>query len=587
MAILQGTPVNTSGIHPFVAIMANGQASIDQSIARAGQGMAQANATSAQYIRDGIQGVIDQQKLKLQKDAQAAQERYQEAQLSLQERQMAERSRQFDATLASRAGDEEFKKAYQSRQLSMMDSKMRLQERQAAFQEKALSMAFGGGGDPFIGGPAGPMPMDGTVLPPLAEEPSFDLTSVVSDQDVEGNPLATPEYGINGYPPSLQGQLGAPAQAPGQVPQNAYEQAVDKQIMGLKLAAAMNPSGAGYAIQKIGELEAKRAQAAIVAAQGGPSGQVADIVNQHVVPFSGIVKGAPSPASVQKAWEEASPATKAALQAPDAEWDSLLKNGSLNTDQGAIPVDRGQLYRVRDVLNSELAARDKGTAEARFLATQQFKESGDQFVSELVKSNPYWSKLEKRRDQIEDIINADMKRVGEMPSREAIATLASSANSVEADKRHMAEMERLIQQQWETSKYKDKDGKDQYKRGVSVFPRIKGSEMDVGGWQIAAVDPNDPKGKKDADPRAVAFNSKLKEYAALKRKLELKENNLRSSLDIMDRKGFEVDVNSIRRQAFGEPEQPESEVIEDAPVSEGIAPGKRIVPNVMDDYLGN
>src|SRR5690606_29992687 len=143
-------------------------------------------------------------------------------------------------------------------------------------------------------------------------------------------------------------------------------------------------------------------------------------------------------------------------------------------------------------LNNELAARDKGAAEARFLATQQFKESGDEFVTELVRANPYWSKLGKRRDQLEESINADMKRVAEMPSRDAIATLSESANTVLADRSYLREMEELLQRQWETVKSKDDKGRDVYRKGVARFPRIPGTETNVGDWKISEVNPNDP-----------------------------------------------------------------------------------------------
>lgn len=585
MAILQGTPVNTSGIHPFVAIMANGQASIDQSIARAGQGMAQANATSAQYIRDGIQGVIDQQKLKLQKDAQAAQVRMQEAQLSLQERQMAERSRQFDATLAARAGDDAYKKQYQDRQLKMQDLKLRLEERKAAMTERALSSVFGSGA---LGDDASqlsftnPGAMTGSLLPSI-DEPSFDLTSVVSDQDVEGMPINDPaEYGIDGTPPSLVAQLGgSPTGAPlteFEVAKSAYDASVKKEILGLKIAAMSNPSNAGYAIQKIAELEGKQAQAAMVAAQGGPSGQVADIVNERVLPFAGLVKGTPTPASIQEAWANASPATKAALQAPDAEWDSLLKNGSLQTEEGAIPVDKEQLYNVRETLNAELMARDKGAAEARFVATQQFKESGDQYVTEMVKANPYWNRIEKRRAQLDDIINADMKRVEQLPSRDALVTLSSAANSIRSDRSYLTQQEETIKSLWK-------------ELGKKV-PGNHSVKTDVDGWHITKL--REPKDKKLA-PQASNFNKLLDEYIKEKRSLSLKERNLSDSLNIMDRKGFEVDVNNIREGVFNSPldvsgsgegggrrweDKRETRGPEDS-----IAPGKRLVPDVMSEYL--
>ncbi len=561
MSILQGTPISTAGIHPFVSIMANGQKGIDSAIAMAHQGNMQNNQIGAQYIRDAIQNQMDQQKMQLQREAQAQQQQQFEAQMGLQQQKMAQQERMQGQEMALRAQSAARQERYQSRVAGLQEMKFRREERMGALTEQLLSQAIGGVSN--AGGTATGLPE--AVAP--SSEPSFDLTSVVSDQDVEGNPL-----------PETPTAAPAVVSAQQPTPESLFQAATNKQILGLKIAAATNPSNAGYAIQKIGELEAQQAQAAIVASKGGPSGQVADIVNDHVTPGAGLIGGPVTPKTYQDWWQNATPGLRMAVNGPDALFDKMLTDGTVETEEGNIPVKKTSLYSIRDSLNKELSYKEKGAAEARFLATQEYKESGDQYVSEMIKANPYWSKIQQRRDRIDDLINADLKGIADKPSREGLATLSSAANTVKSDREYLNQMEQTLQRQWETTK---KDGK--YNKGLGEsFSKIRGTEAKVGDWDMAALDP----GKKP-DARVAAFNEKLKEYKEYRRKAEVKEQNLKSSLNIMGQKGFEVDVDSIGRSVFGgmgessEEEELNQRDLDDFREAQGKP---RLVPSIMDDW---
>lgn len=564
MAIAQGIPISTSGIHPFVAIMANGQQSIDRSIQAAGQSISQGNAISSQYIRDAIQGSLDRERLNLQKEAQAQQTRVQEAQLSLQEKAQAQREREFGATMAARERSEQRSAGYQSRQMALQEMKLKREERIGQIQEQILGQVLGGGRDPMAAPQA--------AAPQVSATPaSFDLTSVVSDQDVEGNPIANPTTTL------------APVATQQPVAVSEFDRLKEDEVNALRLTAAMNPTQAGYSLQKIAQIRQEQALARDAASKGGPAGQVASIVNSHITPFAGLVDGPVSRETLNKAWESTHPATKVAFVADDQAFDNMLKDGVLDVGQGQLPVGTSDLYKVRDTLNRELSARDKGAAEARFLATREFKEPGDQFVTERLKADPHFSRIEQRRNRIDDLLNEQIKQVGQLPSKEALSTMASAANSVKSDREYLAQQERVLQSQWESQK--DADGKfTKVGLGKSIAKKIPGTSTKVGDWDISALAPSD----KDKNAEAAkGFNQQLKKYIEFKRELDVKEKNLRSSLDIMGRKGFETDVEKIRLGVFGgntatsEEEQLNQRDEDDFREAQGQP---RMVPSIMDDW---
>jgi len=535
MAILQGTPIGTTnGIHPFVALMAQGQQGINQGINLTAQSVRDRNQTSNQFVRDALAAQIDGTRIKLQREQMAQQKEQQAAQLSLQERQLDQRASEFQQTLGIRQQEAQQQRTLKDRELQIQGirgqaemAKLRRQERNDA----AIMSLLGGGGEFNPQFPqVGPMPDNGGVLPPLGDE-----------------------TGYTGMPPSLAGQLGYPQQpAPNnfvqdfvqqgmpqsglpaapqsestQAPEPASQQDIirqsyQKQILGLKIAAMSNPSSAGYAIQKIGEIEGKMAQEMQVQAAGGESGQVSSIVNEHVVPFTGLTGGPPTKDSVNQFWNNAKPELKAAIVGNDEEWDKVITNREAN---------RSNLFDVRSKIDNELLARDRGAAEARFLAKNQFKEAGDQYVQAVVDSNPFYKRLQTRKEQLDNVINDDMKNFADGPSQAALLKANDIAAMVVNSRDTVSKMESQLESQWKTFDKK-------------LYARDYKSGIEVGGFKMV---PLKEEGKSQASNEA--FNKNLAAYAKEKNQLKLREDRLRGGLEVLKNKAF--NVSDIEARVFG------------------------------------
>lgn len=95
MALLQGTPINTSRVHPIAQLMGEGANIMQRAWAAAGNAASQSNQISAQFMRDALQENVNYRREQLEKERMKQQEQLAYA-------QMEQRERMQQADIASR-----------------------------------------------------------------------------------------------------------------------------------------------------------------------------------------------------------------------------------------------------------------------------------------------------------------------------------------------------------------------------------------------------------------------------------------------------------------------------------------------------
>lgn len=526
MAILQGSPIQTGGVHPYVQLMQIGQQGIDRGIQLAARAAEQGVATSNQFIRDALQQNLEFQRQKLEKERMAQSKELQERQLSLQERQMGQRASEFAQTMAIKQEDARLNRAIKEREVQIAGIRVQGEQVKAAQNQRMMEFQERILGEAFRFPEVGPMPTDGMVLPPRA--------------GTNGE-----EFGYEGMPPSLSATLGddtGPEVTANQAANysNAALRAIDMQIRGNVMQMASKPSSAGYYYAQIGALEAKKAELLNQGQALGASVQdVYQMVDDNIVPGSGFVQGPATEEQVASYLESAPPALNIAVTATDEEWNTALKSIRESINLGDTR-NMSDIYETRNALKREVSARDAGLASARFLAEQKYKTPGSRAVQALVDANPYWQRITTRLDQLDTVIGDGPKAWGEGPSQSELLKLEEQASLIDTDRRSLASMESQIQNQWRLMKGSEYNKKH---------------PVEVGTWDMYLINPK--------DEAARSFNSSISSYQKAKARLEAREENMKRGISILNGKNYVV--SDIHNRVFGYPPERTTETL-DRPV---------------------
>lgn len=455
MSILQGTPVNISGIHPFVAIMADGQRGISDGIKMAGQSIRDINSNANQVIRDGYAAAmdikrekIDQQKFEYQKEQDAAR-------LSLEEKKMAQQESQFQRTLASRAEDRAASRAMQSRQADLQNLRYQGELRKMQREERMgrqLDAIFGNMnfGQPQAAAPAPAMEDPSIALSninPLAESLGFDASFMTPSTDIVSDTV--------------------PAAIPNPQPMDQGEQArqriLNMQKAGLMMAAQSNPNNAGYAIQSLAKLEMSEWERKQAAAMGGGLGS-------PIQPFQSFGS---TPQQANENFSRLPEAARVGLIGNDNQWDSVVSSASTG---------RPDLIQARSTMENELFSLQRQYAAKRFQADSVNKSGGGKLIDSLQESDPTISRLQRRIDQANNVINDDLKNFAGKPPREMVAKADALVDNMLYKREQTDVLAQNIYNHWGTN---DKPGMNQILMDKATKGAVaQGPEVNVGGWKV-------------------------------------------------------------------------------------------------------